>query len=358
VAPCRFRQSADRCAGSYCDSDARSLTKRLQKSLASRGVGPSPRLYQRAYDLLAENIRRGLVPAGSELSETSIAAQFGVSRAPARRALNELAKAGLIERRSGRGYVVKRGAKVRAKPGGSDTVPDQKLVSEPSWQRIYREVEEDIAARISFASWRLNEAVLARHYGVSRTVARDVIGRLQQRGLLKKDERSRWIAPALTPQHVAELYELRWLLEPAALTKAAPRVPSELLDRMQLKLATVIADPAKIVGSTLDDLERDLHATVLGFCDSETLMQAIAGPQSLLIAHRFLYRWTARLFDVEPFLAEHMVVFERLRAGRVKSAAAALEKHLRDSRDRAIARIDAIASGAQPEMSPFLEQLR
>jgi DNA-binding GntR family transcriptional regulator len=335
------------------------LTKRTQNNLAHRGIGPSPRLYQRAYDLLAEKIRKGLILPGRELSETSIAGQFGVSRAPARRALRELEKAGLIERANGRGYVVKRGAKAkRARSDASDMEPDQKLVLEPSWQRIYREVEEDIAARISFASWRLNEAELARHYGVSRTVARDVIGRLQQRGLLRKDERSRWIAPALTPQHVGELYELRWLLEPAALVKAAPRMPGPLVGRMQDKLASAIANPATIVGSTLDELERDLHVTVLGFCDSDTLMQAIARPQSLLIAHRFLYRWTARLFDTEPFLAEHMTVFERLRAQRVTSAAQALEKHLQDSRDRAIARIDVIASGAQPETSPFLERLR
>jgi DNA-binding GntR family transcriptional regulator len=358
--PLWFRPLPDKDASVQDDSRRRKgVTKQPQRSPADKGAGPSPRLYQRAYDLLAEKIRNGLAPIGSELSETSVAAQFGVSRAPARRALHELAKAGLIERGKGRGYVVKRGAKTaRAKPGESDMMPDQKLVSEPSWQRIYRQVEEDIAARISFASWRLNEAELARHHRVSRTVARDVIGRLQQRGLVRKDERSRWIAPALTPQHVAELYELRWLLEPVALVKAAPRIPAGLLDRMQDKLASAIAEPAKIVGSTLDELERDLHVTVLGFCDSKTLMQAIAGPQSLLIAHRFLYRWTARLFDTEPFLAEHLVIFERLGAKRVKSAAEALEKHLRDSRDRAIARIDVIASGPQPDRSPFLERTR
>jgi DNA-binding GntR family transcriptional regulator len=299
-----------------------------------------------------------MLPTGSELNETSVASQFGVSRAPARRALSELANAGLVERRSGRGYLVRRGAgAARAAPAGESGF-GQKLVSEPSWRRIYREVEEEIAARISFASWRLNEVELARHYHVSRTVARDVIGRLQQRGLVKKDERSRWIAPALTPRHVGELYEVRWLLEPAALVKAAPHIPDALLDQMRDNLKSVIADPAAIVGSTLDELERDLHVTLLGFCDSETLMQAIAQPQSLLIAHQFLYRWTARLFDIEPFLAEHLGVLEKLKARRVNAAAKALEQHLKDSRDRAIARIDVIASGAQPEISPFLERLR
>ena len=64
-----------------------------------------------------------------------------------------------------------------------DIIPEPKLRLQPSpsWEPIYAEVEREIVARISFASWRVNEAELARAYKVSRTVARDVVGRLQQR---------------------------------------------------------------------------------------------------------------------------------------------------------------------------------
>jgi len=159
-------------------------------------VGSSPRLYQRAFDLLSGQIARGELAAGTELKETGIAAQFGISRAPARRALAELAEVGLVERRQGQGFVVSRRAarteeqsRPQVRPASGE---DLRLVSLPSWERIYGEVEGEIAARISFATWRVNEAELARYYRVSRTVARDVIGRLQQRGLLRKDDRSRW----------------------------------------------------------------------------------------------------------------------------------------------------------------------
>ena len=57
-------------------------------------------------------------------------------------------------------------------------------------------------------------------------------------------------------------------------------------------------------------------------------------------------------------VAEHLVVLEKLLARNVDAAAEALEQHLKVSRDRAIARIDIIASGAQPETSPFLVRLR
>src|SRR3546814_15513753 len=101
-----------------------------------------------------------------------------------------------------------------------------------------------------------------------------------------------------------------------------------------------IANAQTLGGATLDSLEDELHVALLGHCGNRTLMQAITLHQSLLIAHRFLYRWTPRLFETEPFLPEHREIVERLEDGRVKAAAAALEAHLRVSRDRAIARIE------------------
>ena len=94
---------------------------------------------------------------------------------------------------------------------------------------------------------------------------------------------------------------------------------------------------------TLDRLEHDLHVTLLGYCRNRALVQAITAPQSLIVAHRFLYRWTSRLFASEPFLPEHLEVVERLEAGCVADAAKALEAHLRVSRDRAMARVNLIA---------------
>ncbi|MPZ11912.1 MAG: GntR family transcriptional regulator [Kiloniellaceae bacterium] len=321
--------------------------------------GPTPRLYQRAFDILARQISEGTIPAGSRLQESGVAQQFGISRAPARRALAELERGGLLEKPAGRGYLVRRipSQRARAASGAAPPEGSSRLLSLPTWERIYGEVENEIIARIAFASWRMNEAELARFYGVSRTVTRDVIGRLQQRGLLRKDDSARWYAPALTPDHVGELYELRWVLEPVALTKAAPQVPPAFLAGLRVHLEDAIANAHAIGGSTLDSLEEEMHVALLGHCGNKTLMQAIALQQSLLIAHRFLYRWTPRLFDTEPFLPEHREIIERLEQGKTKAAAKSLERHLRVSRDRAISRIDAIRREMTPEELPYLERL-
>lgn len=322
-------------------------------------AGLSPRLYQRVFDILAGEIDQGLLAGDMPLTETAIAARFGVSRGPARRALAELQSAGLIERSPARGFVLAAGQEAASGAASRKLAPHdvQKLVSLPTWERIYGEVEGEITARISFATWRVNEAELARHYRVSRTVARDVIGRLQQSGLVQKDDRSRWYAPALTAEHVGELYELRWLLEPVALAKAAPNLPEGLLAAMRAELEQALADPSRVTGATLDRLERDLHIDMLGHCGNRALMQALTYPQSLLIAHRFLYRWTSLLFEPEPFLPEHLDIVRKLEAGKVGDAASLLESHLRVSGDRALARVGVISAGSRPEPLSYLEPL-
>ncbi|GAB4363890.1 MAG: hypothetical protein Kow00114_20190 [Kiloniellaceae bacterium] len=332
----------------------------LTKQRETVAAGQAPRLYQRAFDILAGQIRDGTLAGGSLLNETRVAQQFGISRAPARRALAELARSGLLEKARGRGYRVRAvgGRRPAAAPPPEAAAEASRLQAMPTWERIYGEVEQEIVARIAFASWRLNEAKLARSYGVSRTVTRDVIGRLQQRGLLRKDDSGRWYAPELTPDHVGELYELRWVLEPVALVKAAPKVPRAFLAGLRAHLEDALANAREIKGAALDALEEEIHVALLGHCGSNTLMQAITLHQSLLIAHRFLYRSTPSLFETEPFLPEHLEVIERLEAGRVAAAAEALEHHLRVSLDRAVARVDVIRREMTADDLPYLEELR
>lgn len=64
-------------------------------------------LWAQLADRFREGIADGEIPAGSDLpSESQIVARFGVSRATARSALNQLATEGRVERRSGKGTKV------------------------------------------------------------------------------------------------------------------------------------------------------------------------------------------------------------------------------------------------------------
>lgn len=317
--------------------------------------GVPPRLHEQVTAAVADMIAGGSIVPGARLTETGIATRLDVSRAPARQALVALADRGVLRKAPGRGYIVcavpapghgqARGGEPRAFKVG------------PTWQHIYDEVEGEVAARISFGSWRIKEDDLAKAYSVSRTVARDVLGRLQQRGVVEKDDRGRWFAPSLTPERVSGLYEVRSLLEPAALVKAAARAPRSTLLAMLSDIDVAMADPSTLDGAQLDRLEEALHVEFLSHCENRALMDAIRAPQSLLVAHRFLYAWTGRMFAAEPFLPEHREVLQHLVDGDVTAARNALAAHLTVSSNRAIARVAAVSQSLTPEPIAYLTKM-
>ena len=78
--------------------------------------------------------------------------------------------------------------------------PREALRRSFAWEGIYEEVERAIIHRSAFGRFRVNELELARHYKVGRTVAHDVLTRLQALGIVDKDERQRWTIVSLDPR--------------------------------------------------------------------------------------------------------------------------------------------------------------
>lgn len=323
---------------------------------SSEPAGAEPPLYHRIVGVLSAEISEGSLERGARLLESRVATRFGVSRAPARQALAELAAGGFVvqARAPSRGYVVAAPPEPREDAGAAVPAAPVSFETRPTWQRIYSEAEEAITSRIAFGNWRVIETALGSHFGVSRTVAREVLARLQSRGLVMH-EGKRWIAPQLSDRRVHELYELRAILEPAALESAADGIPSSDLDRMIVSLRAAIQDAPTAEG--LDGLERELHLDLIGRCTNGMLRQTMLQTQSLLLAHRFFYRFTADMYPVEPFLGEHLDVVEHLRQGRLPEAQHALRAHLMTSSERAVERIANVRGLVRLDPISFLEPL-
>jgi GntR family transcriptional regulator len=83
---------------------------------------PTP-LYHQIYLLLRDRIASGQIPAGTLLAgEQEMAKQLGVSRITVKRALNELASRGLVQRHRGRGTTVVGSAVIPLVAGAFDTL--------------------------------------------------------------------------------------------------------------------------------------------------------------------------------------------------------------------------------------------
>jgi len=101
-------------------------------------------------------------------------------------------------------------------------VPALKPIDRPAGlaDQVYKTLREYLGGHVIVPGQRLQEAPLALTLGVSRTPVREALARLESEGLIAADGRS-FVVPVLSDADIDEIYELRGLLEPAALAQAA-----------------------------------------------------------------------------------------------------------------------------------------
>lgn len=322
-------------------------------------------LYHEIYQILKRRILEGDLRPGTVLYVKAVAEACDVSRAPAEQALILLKNEELLANAPRRGYVVNglpcsgNAADEDLRRAGSGDLAAiasdlGKTRPLPAWQRIYSEVEREVASHAVFGRHRVNENELARHYGVSRTVSHDVLVRLNNLGILEKDHQSRWAVLPLSRERIAHLYEVRRLLEPAAIAGAAPYLARADLLAARGRIDRALARYPALSVDELDDLEQDLHGHCLSACPNADLLALLRATQLLLVSNKHMLRAVTRLPNREPFLEEHRLVLDCLIEGRGDAAAEALLRHLQIAEANVQDRADTLRSSPPPPLPPYM----
>ncbi|WP_376767850.1 GntR family transcriptional regulator [Segnochrobactrum spirostomi] len=310
--------------------------------------------YEIVEEVLRTNIASGRLPEGLVLLEGPIAEILQTSRAPVQKALQRLEVDRLVHRFDGRGYLVgppeSRVGPLRKeiKSLGLDIpeAADEALQSRSSWERIYDIVETDVAGCVVFGQYRIVENSLAEHFGVSRTVVREVLSRLQERGLVRKNQSSHWIAGPLTAKTIRDHFALRRLLEPPALIEAAPLVDRDQLEALyeDLKERECVAFDD---GESLEAFESRLIDICVLTTPNEMLAQLIRDNLLPVLASERLLRQLGLPSD-RAALTEHRLIAELILRGAVDAAAAMLVRHLDAAMNRNIAQMKIVAVISEP----------
>jgi DNA-binding GntR family transcriptional regulator len=319
---------------------------------------PPPR-YERVRGIVEASIRKGMIEQGTVLLEGPLADLFGSSRAPVRQALQRLHRQGILSRFDGRGFLVgPSSAPVRRVELSANMLdlPCEKRPLRPSfdWERIYDAVEREIVHRSVFGRFRVNELELARVFGVGRSVARDVLTRLQGIGIVDKDDRQRWAIVPLDSRRLADLYEIREQLEPLALRHTLPLLARRQLIQMRSRAADALAAYPAVTSTAMDALEHDLHVRCLAACPNRELLAALQRTRCVLTVSKHVLGVAMPLPAAEPFMAEHLDVIDAMIAGKAKAAGRALLRHLRASRPKVTERLDAFRAAFTPPDSGYI----
>lgn len=291
------------------------------------------------YRILRDHIVRSVFQDGLILRQGPVSNTFGVGREPVSKALRKLESKGLIRKRVGHGFLVASndrpvepiemdlGDAGLQLPNVLRKALSQRKLKEP----IYPQVEQAVASVLVFGRFRINQSALAEHYGVSRTVAHEILDGLESVGLARLGANARWYAGPLTYEMIEESYELRWLLEPVALRQAAPLITPQHLRQLRDNLRNILKR-GLFEPEEMGQVEKELHSDIVLRCANQQLRNVLIRCQLPIISTFDTVERNLGLREQGSGLREavedHETVMNYLLQGDIDGAAVALERHL------------------------------
>jgi DNA-binding GntR family transcriptional regulator len=196
----------------------------------------------------------------------------------------------------------------------------------PSWQAVAERLQLDVIAGRLAPREHLVEDEVMRRFGASRYAVRRAFEELHTLGLAVRTENRGTRIRGYTPAEVADLYDLRELLE----TGAALRIPMPARAGLVEDLVRIqkLHDAASRKGDLYQVfvLNDRFHRTLFGACANALLADAVAvrSLQVQPVRMRFFHNEKRRCEAV----AEHWEMIDALKAGDAKALARACGRHL------------------------------
>lgn len=306
------------------------------------------------------NIENGILEPGTILLNSELARFFNVSRIPVNEAMQNLAGQGIVEKRAAQGYVVPGSGQKEVRTDISRIVVPKNLASQfdrqPSWERIYRAIEEELVSLMPYGTFRINESSMTSHYGVNRNMIQQVLTRLCERGIAEKPSQSHCHLLAYDENFLSDRYELRTILEPVALKKSAPYIDIKDIQASLKAHKQVQSDFSARAKTWLPKLEQQMHVDLIGQCQNNRILTALFSAQTPLITTTKMIRRVLGSEVEEPLIAEHMAILEPLADGDLEQAASMMKAHLDLSMMRSIERLPQLTALKNPNVPSFLRE--
>jgi len=192
---------------------------------------------------------------------------------------------------------------------------------------IYEAIREDIIARELKPGTILNEGVLAKQHGVSRTPVREALLMLAVENLVNPLPRAGYLVTELTMRDVQESFHLRELLEGEAARMAASRITTTQLAHLR---EIEIGVPPYV-----EQMNRDFHLTIAQASGSERLYKLI---EQILDEVKRILSYDPYMIDPPQAYRGHKEIIEALQKRDPEAAEAAMRQHIANAKSRVLER--------------------
>jgi DNA-binding GntR family transcriptional regulator len=199
-------------------------------------------------------------------------------------------------------------------------------------QAVAAALREMIVEGELVAGERLVERDLAERFEVSRIPLREAIQRLEREGLVEIYRHRGAVVRMLDAQDIAEIYDLRVLLEGDAIFRAVKRVDDETLARAALVHRLLgEAQTRRKQG----ELNREFHELLYGACGNARMIATIRELRHQVERYERLQH--TLLADTPAFQHEHEGILEACLARNARLARSLTVAHIESARRIALA---------------------
>jgi DNA-binding GntR family transcriptional regulator len=193
-----------------------------------------------------------------------------------------------------------------------------------SAEHIAERVVDSILARRLGPGTKLGEADLGSLFGCSRTVVREALTKLSDRGIVQPSARRGWFVAEPTPRDVEEAFQARLIIETGILDRTQP-----LNDKALAALDKHIEQQRRALAGSDGGLRSlllgDFHVVLARLCGHELLADMLKSltVRTTLSAMRYQSEG-----DAERSFAEHEAIAASLRRHDMSEAATLMSQHL------------------------------
>ena len=187
--------------------------------------------------------------------------------------------------------------------------------------RVFQKLRDDILNGRYQENDELKESAIGDELGVSRTPVREAFRQLELEGLIR-------IVPntGITTTDVADIYEIRSLLEGLCARWSTKRISTEQIDEMEEIILLSEFHLAKGHYEQLTELDNRFHELLYDACESKILIHLLKN------FHQYVQKERQQtLSDKErsrEAVAEHKSIVEAMKAGNAELAEQLADKHI------------------------------
>lgn len=196
--------------------------------------------------------------------------------------------------------------------------------------RVYLALKEYVLDNVLAPGDRLNIDALATDLGVSPTPIREGLARLAAENLVDvRSYRGYFVKAMLTAEELADLFDVRKLLEVHAVQRGAGRPGMSRfveMERLLFEMGGPDLEPQFREYREFSILDQRFHEALLGLAESQALLDAWRALNIHVQAARFFR--SSGLIDVQHSVTEHAEIFGALVAGDTEAAVRAVEVHI------------------------------